>query len=146
MTCIFRDSMVNYPVTSEKPTPLAWRQWAGFSDGMQDLRPLCVFADNEIIHGYSAIVKSPKCFYKRLAGFPLCQIHDGRLFSMGDNNTTSRKRTYTPEQRAAQAAYLRRYRAAHPDAVRRWRDTYTLRRAARLQAQAESEGGVEHGD
>lgn len=62
-----------------------------------------------------------------------------------NKRTTSRKRTYTPEQRAAQAAYLRQYRAAHPDAVRRWRDAYTLRRAARLQADAEARGGADRG-
>ena len=59
------------------------------------------------------------------------------------DNTTSRKRTYTPEQRAAQAAYLRRYRAKNPDRVKAWRRNYIIRAAQRMQAEAD--GGVEHG-
>ena len=60
---------------------------------------------------------------------------------MGDNTTTSRKRTYTDEQRQRNAAYLRQYRAAHPDKVKAWRRNYIIKAAQRLQA----EGGVEHG-
>lgn len=37
--------------------------------------------------------------------------------------------------------YNRRYRAAHPEAVKRWRDAYTMRRAARLKAEAEADRG-----
>lgn len=60
--------------------------------------------------------------------------------------TSINKRTYTPDQLARRAEYLRRYRAEHPDKVRAWRDAYILRRAARLQAEAaEAEGGREHG-
>lgn len=61
--------------------------------------------------------------------------------------TNTTRRIFTPEQRALQAAYLRRYRAEHPDKVRAWRDGYILRKAARLQAEAaEAERGGEHGD
>lgn len=72
---------------------------------------------------------------------------------MGENtrssttSTAKRRRTYTDEQRARNAAYLRRYRAEHPDTARRWRDAYILRRAEKLRAQMESEakGGADRG-
>ena len=57
----------------------------------------------------------------------------------------STKRRYTPEQLAHRAEYLRRYRAAHPEASKRWRRNYILRAAARMQAEAEAEGGADRG-
>lgn len=51
------------------------------------------------------------------------------------------KRTYTDEQRQRNAAYLREYRKRNPDKVRAWRDRYVLKRAAKLQAEAEAERG-----
>ena len=57
---------------------------------------------------------------------------------------STKKRTYTPEQRLHNAAYLRQYRKKHPDAVRRWRDAYILRRAEKLKA-AQAEGGADCG-
>lgn len=57
--------------------------------------------------------------------------------------TTDTKRVVSPEQRARQAEYLRRYRHEHPERVKAWRRTYILKAAARMQA--ESEGGTEHG-
>lgn len=55
--------------------------------------------------------------------------------------TTTSKRTYTDEQRRARAEYMRRYRREHPDAARRWRDSYILRRAEKLRAEAEAVDG-----
>jgi hypothetical protein len=55
--------------------------------------------------------------------------------------TTTSKRTYTDEQRRARAEYQRRYRRDHPDAARRWRDGYILRRAAKLQAEGATVDG-----
>lgn len=61
---------------------------------------------------------------------------------------STQKRTLTPEQRQRNNEYVKRYRHAHPEKVAQWRDSYILRRAARLQAEAEAEarGGAEHGD
>lgn len=59
--------------------------------------------------------------------------------------TAKKKRTYTDEQRERNAARLREYRKARPDKVRAWRDAYILRRAARLQAEAEARGGADCG-
>ena len=53
------------------------------------------------------------------------------------------KRVYSDEQKQRNREYLRAYRAAHPERVRAWRDAYIMRRAARLRAAAEAEGGVE---
>lgn len=69
---------------------------------------------------------------------------------MGKNSTSTtstakRRRTYTDEQRARNAEYLRRYRAEHPDAARRWRETYILRKAEKLRAQAEAEAALDGG-
>lgn len=58
---------------------------------------------------------------------------------------TRRKRTYTPEQLAHKREYLREYRKLHPDTCKRWRDAYILRRAARLQAEAEGEAVTDRG-
>lgn len=41
------------------------------------------------------------------------------------------------QQRAAWAAYMRRYRAEHPERAKLWRERWILRTAAKLQAQAE---------
>lgn len=47
---------------------------------------------------------------------------------------TTTKRPMTPEQRERANAYLRQYRADHPDKVRAWRRNYILRAAARMTA------------
>lgn len=61
-------------------------------------------------------------------------------------SSTNTKRRYTHEQLAHRAEYLRRYRAEHPEATRRWRRAYILRAAERLrQAEAEAEGGADRG-
>jgi len=63
-------------------------------------------------------------------------------------STSTKKRVYTAEQRARQAAYLREYRREHPQRVAQWRRNYILAAAARLQAQAEEQaaGGDNHAD
>lgn len=61
------------------------------------------------------------------------------------DTTTRTRRTRTPEQRERLNAYQRRYRAEHPDATRAWRDAYVLRRAAKLQAEMNQNGGAERG-
>lgn len=58
---------------------------------------------------------------------------------------TTNRRTFTDEQRRAMAEYQRRYRREHPDAARRWRDSYILRRAAKLQAEARAVDGDNDG-
>ncbi len=58
---------------------------------------------------------------------------------------TSTKRRYTPKQLAHKAEYLRGYRKEHPDAVRRWREAYILRKAAKLQAEIDARGGADCG-
>lgn len=52
------------------------------------------------------------------------------------------KRVMSQEQRERWNKYMREYRKNHPEAVKRWNDAYTLRRAAKLQAQA---GGSTNG-
>ena len=54
--------------------------------------------------------------------------------------TSTYRRPATAEARERANAYRRRYRKEHPEAVKRWRDGYILRRAARLQAAAISSG------
>ena len=81
-------------------------------------------------------------------GLPLCREYTTGGFSMsttGTSTTTSTKRRFTPEQLAHRAEYQRRYRREHPEASRRWWRSYVLRKAARLQAEAETEGGVDRG-
>lgn len=56
---------------------------------------------------------------------------------------TTRKRTLAPEQRQRSNEYIKRYRHAHPERVRAWRDAYILRRAEKLQAEAR--GGADRG-
>lgn len=57
-------------------------------------------------------------------------------------STTTKKRTLTPEQKARNAARLRKYRAEHPDRCKRYRETYILRAAQRLlEAEAAERGG-----
>lgn len=60
-------------------------------------------------------------------------------------DNTSTKRRYTPDQMAQRAAYLRKYRAEHPDATRRWREDYILRKATKLQAERKAREAAEHG-
>lgn len=60
-----------------------------------------------------------------------------------DFKTSRPRRTYTDAQRQHMREYMRAYRAAHPEKTRAWRDAYILRRAAKLQAQAE--GGADDG-
>lgn len=57
---------------------------------------------------------------------------------MSDGSTY--RRPVSDEARERANAYLRRYRAEHPERVRKWRDDYILRRAARIQAERESGG------
>lgn len=59
--------------------------------------------------------------------------------------STTYKRPKSDEERERRNRYGRAYRAAHPDSVRRWRDSYTLRRADRLRAEQaqQVEGGVD---
>lgn len=81
-------------------------------------------------------------------GLPLCREYTTGGFSMsttGTSTTTSTKRRFTPEQLAHRAEYQRRYRREHPEASRRWWRSYVLRKAARLQAEAEAEGGADRG-
>ena len=59
--------------------------------------------------------------------------------------TETTKRKLTPDQLKQRAAYLREYRAKNPARVRAWRDAYTIRRAAKLQAEAEARGGADCG-
>ena len=61
---------------------------------------------------------------------------------MSETMTTNTKRRLPREQLDRKAAYLRKYRAEHPGAQRRWREAYILRKAARLQAEREA---AEHG-
>lgn len=68
--------------------------------------------------------------------FAAVKLHaEGAFFMVTDTSTSKTKRTLTDEQRARNAAYLREYRLHNPDKVRKWRDNYVLRRAARLQAE-----------
>ena len=62
------------------------------------------------------------------------------------SKTMRRQRNYpqTDERRQRANAYLRQYRAEHPEKVRQWRDAYILRRAARLMA--EQRAGADGGD
>lgn len=53
---------------------------------------------------------------------------------MQKQTSTARRYPRTDEQRERFNAYLRKYRAEHPDAVKRWRDTYIKNRAAKLLA------------
>ena len=43
-----------------------------------------------------------------------------------------RRKNMTQEQREAYNAYQRRYRAAHKDKVREWREDYIIRKAEKL--------------
>lgn len=53
---------------------------------------------------------------------------------MGKTGRTCNRSPRTVEQRAKMAAYLRQYRAEHPEKVRQWRDAYIKRRAEKLLA------------
>lgn len=58
----------------------------------------------------------------------------------------NRTQKTTDARRTAWNEYQKRYRAKHPDAVRRWRRTYILRAAARMAAEStEQAGGVRCG-
>lgn len=58
-----------------------------------------------------------------------------------------RKSTYrrpaSKEARERANAYLRRYRAEHPERVRAWRNAYILRKAARLTAEQAEQAKAE---
>jgi hypothetical protein len=54
------------------------------------------------------------------------------------------KRQMTDEQRERWNAYSRKYRAEHPEKVRRWRQDYILRKASALAA-AQAAGGDDRG-
>lgn len=67
---------------------------------------------------------------------------------MSDTTAKSRRayrRPASPEAREKRNAYMRRYRAEHPDKTRAWREAYIMRTAARLAAAdpAHSEGGAD---
>ena len=49
----------------------------------------------------------------------------------------ARRYPRTEEQRNAYNAYQREYRRRNPDKTRRWRDDYTIRKAAKLQEEKE---------
>jgi hypothetical protein len=59
-------------------------------------------------------------------------------------STSTKKRVYTAEQRARQAAYLREYRKRNPQRVKQWRENYIKAAAARLQAATKAAGGELH--
>ena len=50
------------------------------------------------------------------------------------NTTSTYRRPATDEAREKRNAYMRRYRAEHPDKTRAWRQSYIKRAAARLAA------------
>jgi len=61
---------------------------------------------------------------------------------MGKTVRMTRRYPQTDAQRTAYNAYQRRYRAEHPDAVKRWQRDYIMRKAARLAAeQSAARGG-----
>lgn len=102
-------------------------------------RIVFVFTDVTIIAEYCGIVKGNmfrQDFFTWGMAFAAVKFLAGEAFFMA-------KRVYTDEQRQRNREYLRAYRAAHPERVKAWRDAYIMRRAARLRAAAEAEGGVE---
>ncbi len=48
----------------------------------------------------------------------------------------SQKQVLTDEQRERRNAYARRYRAAHPEKVRQWRENYACSLADRVKARS----------
>ena len=64
----------------------------------------------------------------------------GRFFIMAMNARTSRP--MTAEQRERHNAYMRQYRAEHPEKTREWRDRYIMRRAEKLQALQAEQGAA----
>lgn len=95
--------------------------------------------DRDIISDCRGIVKGNmfrQNFFTWGMAFAAVKFLAGEAFFMA-------KRVYTDEQRQRNREYLRAYRAAHPERVKAWRDAYIMRRAARLRAAAEAEGGVE---
>lgn len=63
---------------------------------------------------------------------------------MGKTGRTGSRYPRTVEQRQRLNAYLRQYRAEHPEKVKAWRDAYIKRRAEKLLA-AEQAGGLDAG-
>ena len=57
-------------------------------------------------------------------------------------NKSRPRRERTPEQKARINAYMRQYRAEHPDNVRRWRENWVLNAAKRVEAQRQGGGDV----
>ena len=114
-----------------------------FHDGMHDLRRFVLsFTDETIISCVSCNSQESIMFLQNGDGLPLCQLTRREVFYMSETMTTNTKRRLPREQLDRKAAYLRKYRAEHPDAQRRWREAYILRKAARLQAEREA---AEHG-
>lgn len=64
---------------------------------------------------------------------------------MVEQRKSTYRRPASKEARERANAYLRRYRAEHPERVRAWRNAYILRKAARILAeQADHKGGEQH--
>lgn len=132
---------------SEKPTPSRQANGLTSQNGYARLcgRSLCLCRQE---HYTRILCKSQETnlFLQMGNGLPLCQKYMTGGFSMSrTSTTTSTKRRFTPEQLAHRAEYQRRYRREHPEASRRWWRSYVLRKAARLQAEAEAEGGADRG-
>lgn len=64
---------------------------------------------------------------------------------MGKTAHTGNRYPRTEEQRQRMNAYLRQYRAEHPERVKRWRDNYIKRRAAKLLAAEQGPGELDAG-
>ena len=57
------------------------------------------------------------------------------------NRTTTYRRPATDEAREKANAYRRRYRQENPERVKRWRNDYIMRKAARLMAEQAADRG-----
>lgn len=60
-------------------------------------------------------------------------------------NTSTYRRPATDAARLHANAYHREYRRTHPDKVKRWRESYIMRAAARLAAQAQTPSDEQKG-
>lgn len=77
-------------------------------------------------------------------GRSFAEYAERTVFSMGKTGRTGSRYPRTVEQRQRLNAYLRQYRAEHPERVKRWRDNYIKRRAEKLLA-AEQAGEPDAG-